>query len=199
MKKIFAMILCLALLLSCAALAETAEKDPMGTLKVEEVFNIKCKLPEGYTLSLDTELGDEQHIVASVVPADASKPVVRILIAYNDEYTTFNEETKEKTAMRLNDVDAETMESIKESFITDGDMTDVTYEETETAYGTKLLVVKGIYEGEETVIVYTIYKSYEIEIVTEAAKSAEGDLTDEQVKMIVDFLSEMDFEEIKAE
>lgn len=199
MKKIFAIILCLALLLSCTALAETAEKEPMGTLKVEEAFNIKCKLPEGYTLSLDTERGDEQHIVASVVPADASKPVVHILIAYNDEYTTFNEETKEKTAMRLNDVDAETMESIKESFITDGDMTDVTYEETETAYGTKLLVVKGIYEGEETVIVYTIYKSYEIEIVTEAAKSAEGDLTDEQVKMIVDFLSKMDFEEIKAE
>ena len=199
MKKIFAMILCLALLLSCTALAETAEKESMGILKVEEAFNIKCRLPEGYTLSIDPDRGDEQHIVASVVPADESKPVVRVVIAYNDEYTTYNEETKEKTAMRLNDVDEETMESIRQSFITDGDMRDLMYEDAETAYGTKLLVVKGLYEGQEVVIVYTIYKSYEIEIVTEAAASAEGDLTDEQVKMIVDFLSEMDFEEIKAE
>lgn len=199
MKKIFAIILCLALLLSCTALAETAEKESMGTVKVEEAFNIKCKMPEGYTLQLDEGLGDETHIVASVVSADESKPVVRVIIAYNDEYTTFNEETKEKTAMRLNDVDEETLESIKESFITDGEMTDVTYEETETAYGTKLLVVKGLFMGEETVIVYTIYKSYEIEIAVEAAKSAEGDLTDEQVKMITDFLSDMDFEEVKAE
>lgn len=199
MKKIFAIILCLALLLSCTALAETAEKESMGTVKVEEAFNIKCKMPEGYTLQLDEGLGDETHIVASAVSADESKPVVRVIIAYNDEYTTFNEETKEKTAMRLNDVDEETLESIKESFITDGEMTDVTYEETETAYGTKLLVVKGLFMGEETVIVYTIYKSYEIEIAVEAAKSAEGDLTDEQVKMITDFLSDMDFEEVKAE
>ena len=199
MKKIFAIILCLALLLSCTALAETAEKESMGTVKVEEAFNIKCKMPEGYTLQLDEGLGDETLIVASVVSADESKPVVRVIIAYNDEYTTFNEETKEKTAMRLNDVDEETLESIKESFITDGDMRDLMYEDAETAYGTKLLVVKGLYEGQEVVIVYTIYKSYEIEIVTEAAASAEGDLTDEQVKMIVDFLSEMDFEEIKAE
>lgn len=199
MKKIFAIILCLALLLSCTALAETAEKESMGTVKVEEAFNIKCKMPEGYTLQLDEGLGDETHIAASVVSADESKPVVRVIIAYNDEYTTFNEETKEKTAMRLNDVDEETLESIKESFITDGEMTDVTYEETETAYGTKLLVVKGLFMGEETVIVYTIYKSYEIEIAVEAAKSAEGDLTDEQVKMITDFLSDMDFEEVKAE
>ena len=199
MKKIFAIILCLALLLSCTALAETAEKESMGTVKVEEAFNIKCKMPEGYTLQLDEGLGDETHIAASVVSADESKPVVRVIIAYNDEYTTFNEETKEKTAMRLNDVDEETLESIKESFITDGEMTDVTYEETETAYGTKLLVVKGLFMGEETVIVYTIYKSYEIEIAVEAAKSAEGDLTDEQVKMITDCLSDMDFEEVKAE
>lgn len=199
MKKIFAMILCLALLLSCTALAETAEKESMGTVKVEEAFNIKCKLPEGYELKMENELGDEYHLVGDVIPTDPSKPVVRIIIAYNDEYTVFNEETKEKTALRLNDVDEETLQSIKDSFITDGEMTDVTYEETETAYGTKLLVVKGIYEGRETVFVYTIYKSYEIEVEVEAAESAEGDLTDEQVKMIVDFLSEMDFEEIKAE
>ena len=198
MKKIFAIILCLALLLGCAALAETPEKESIGTVKVEEAFNIKCKLPEGYTLE-PTDLGDEQHIIASVLPADASKPVIRVIIGYNDEYTTFNDETKEKTAMRLNDLPEEAVQTIRDSFITESAMTDVTYEEAETAYGTKLLIVKGKMMDTECVIFYSIYKSYEVEIVAEPGEGANGDLTDEQTRMIVDFLSDMDFEEIKAE
>ena len=128
MKKIFAIILCLALLLCCAALAETPEKESIGTVKVEEAFNIKCKLPEGYTLE-PTDLGDEQHIIASVLPADASKPVIRVIIGYNDEYTTFNDETKEKTAMRLNDLPEEAVQKMEDgdyaSALRDAIVTDV--------------------------------------------------------------------------
>lgn len=198
MKKIFAIILCLALLLSSAALAETPEKESIGTVKVEEAFNIKCRLPEGYAIDT-TEKGDEAHLVFSVRSDDASKPRIAVIIAYNDEYTTFDEETKEKKALRLNDISDEAYEAIKDSFVSESGMTEVTYDETETAYGTKLLIVKSKWQEQELVVFYSIYKSYEVEVVAEPGEGANGDLTDEQIRMIVDFLSDMDFEEIKAE
>ena len=52
MKKIIALLLALALTLSCAAvLAEAAEeKTDMGTIDFGGKFIIKGKIPEGYTL-----------------------------------------------------------------------------------------------------------------------------------------------------
>ena len=61
---------------------------------------------------------------------------------------------------------------------------DVVFEDLETAYGTRLLKVSG----SGFVDIYTIYKSYELEFVMT------GDaLTDADVKMLVDFISDMDF------
>ena len=49
MKKIIAILLSLALLLGCAAgLAEGAEKQSFGTIRVNGEFTLKGSLPEGY-------------------------------------------------------------------------------------------------------------------------------------------------------
>ena len=53
MKKIISVLLCLALLLSCAAaLAETAEKTE---LKVNDELTLRAAIPEGYEMIDHTE------------------------------------------------------------------------------------------------------------------------------------------------
>jgi len=171
MKKITALALSLIMIL-CAvcAFAEDTGKTEIGTLKVGEAFSIQSKLPEGYTYRpvLATELN-----MVGMLSAGEGKPVVTVSIAYNEEYA----ETE-----RFNDVDEETVEEIRQSFLEVDE--EVTFEDLETTYGTRLLKVTG----DGFVDIYTIYKSYELEFVM----TGEG-MSDEYVQMMVDFISDMDF------
>ena len=59
----------------------------------------------------------------------------------------------------------------------------------------KLLVVRGDVGENNYLDVYTIYNSYEVEVVATAGMNAEEKtLTEDQLQMIINFLSEMDFE-----
>ncbi len=183
MKKLLILVMSLALILcSMSALAETAEATEktalgnVGTLDVNGVFAIKSKVPEGYTYT--PIVSDELGLVSQMASADGSL-VVTISIMYNDEYADIE---------RLNDVDEENIEIIKQTFL---DMDDVAFEDLETAYGTRLLKVTDTFEGMDFVDIYTIYKGYEMEFVM--AKIDGSDLTDDDVKMMVDFISDMDF------
>ena len=77
---------------------------------------------------------------------------------------------------------------IEESFRAE-DNVEITY--TETAYGTKLMMVKEVADGVEYVDFFTVYKGYSIEFVL-LKDSAEG-LTDHEIEMAVKFLSDMEF------
>lgn len=171
MKKITALALSLIMIL-CAvcAFAEDTGKTEIGTLKVGEAFSIQSKLPEGYTYRpvLATELN-----MVGMLSAGEGKPVVTVSIAYNEEYA----ETEQ-----FNDVDEETVEEIRQSFLEVDE--EVTFEDLETTFGTRLLKVTG----DGFVDIYTIYKSYELEFVM----TGEG-MSDEYVQMLVDFISDMDF------
>ena len=96
MKKIIALLLCLALAGSCAAVAETAEKELIGTLNVNGTFNIRCKLAEGYKLSIRDS--GSTYLEARVSTEDVNKPEFTVSIAFNEEYTL-----EDGTAQRLND------------------------------------------------------------------------------------------------
>ena len=197
MKKIIAMLLCLTLLGCCAAFAENPEKESIGMLGVRNAFNIRCKLPDGYQLSV-TE-SDSLHIMARVTSGDENAPVIRVSIAHNEEYTEYPEdagENQQAKRLRLNDVSDEVLEEIKESFA--DSIPDAEFQVRETAHGTKLLIVTGhVDEDHAVVVVYSIYNSYEIEVVAIKGQNAEDkNMTEEQIQMIVDFLSEMDFESV---
>ncbi len=171
MKRITALALSLIMIL-CAAcvLAEDAGKTEIGTLKVGEAFSIQSRMPEGYTYMPVTET--ELNMVG-ILSAGAGKPAVTISIAYNEEYA----ETE-----RFNDVDEAIVEEIRDSFREADE--EVTFEDLETAYGTRLLKVSG----DGFVDIYTIYKGYELEFVMT------GDsFTDADVQMMVDFISDMGF------
>lgn len=191
MKKILAMILCLALLGSCAAFAETAEKESIGTVNVNGAFNIKCKLAEDYTIAILQS--DNSHITAIVSSEDPSKPMITLSIAFNELYTL-----EDGTALRYNDISEEDVERIKGTFTEVSD--NATFEDRETAFGTKLLVVRGDVGDNNYLDVYTIYNSYEVEVVATAGTNAEEKiLSEEQLQTIIDFLSDMDFEAIVAD
>ena len=171
MKKITARALSLIMIL-CAvcAFAEETEKTEIGTLKVGEAFSIQSKMPEGYTYMPVT--ATELNMVG-ILSAGESKPVVTVSIAYNEEYA----ETE-----RFNDVDETVVEEIRKSFREADE--EVTFQDLETAYGTRLLKVTG----DGFVDIYTIYKGYELEFVMTGET-----LSDADVQMLVDFISDMDF------
>ena len=191
MKKIIALALCLIMMCGCAALAETAEKETMGTLTVGGNFQIQCKIPDGYRMTiLDTS---NTKVVALVASEKENTPHITVSVAFNEEYTEFDEATGTSRALKLNDVSDEVMEEIKASFL--DNMLDAEFEEKETAYGTKLLIVKGHVDEESSVVdFYSIYNSYEVEVIATMGQNAEnGILTEEQIQMVIDFLSDMDF------
>ena len=177
MKKFLAILLCVSMLLGCAALAET-EKASLGVVNVNGAFELKCALPEGYSLEV---LFSETHFcLASVKPEDELKPTLMISVAYNELYSDVE---------RINDLDEETLKGIEDSF-RDEDDVEITYMETE--YGTRLMMVKEVSDGVDYLDFYTIYKGYEVELVLIHANESEP-ITETEIQMAVKFLSDMDF------
>jgi hypothetical protein len=187
MKKIIALLLALALSLSCASvLAEAAEKTEMGTIDFGGKFVIKGTIPEGYTIVEEDKL-DKVFIHAKLVKEnDPMAPYLDIMVYQEDTYAP---------GTRLNDVDDATLKEIEESFTADAD---VRIEYTETGLGTKLMKVTEIGDDPDWIAFYTIYEGYEVELtirVSELATSPE--LSQDIVDKAVQFLTDMDF--IKAE
>ena len=180
MKKFLAVLLCVSMLLGCAALAET-EKASLGVVNVNGAFELKCALPEDYSVEV---LFNETHFcLASVNPKDAAKPTLMISVAYNELYSDVE---------RINDLDEETLKRIEDSF---RDEDDVEITSMETAYGTRLMVVKEVSDGVDYLDFYTIYKGYEVELVLIHANAGEP-ITEAEIQIAVKFLSDMDFESV---
>ena len=177
MKKTFAILLCLAMLLSCAALAEAPEKLYLATVNMNGAFDLQCSLPEGYGFQ-EVESTDDTYI--AVFKMDENRPMLTLSIAYNELYSD---------VFRMNDLDADALALIEDSFRQE-DEVDISY--TETAYGTKVMMVKEIKDTVDYMEFYSVYLGYEIEVVAVSLNSEEG-LTDDQIKMVIDFLSNLDF------
>ena len=177
MKKTLAIFLCLALLLGCAAAAaETAEKTYLATVDMNGAFGLQCALPEGYEIE-EIESTDAAYV--ALFKADENRPLLTLSIAYNELYSD---------VFRMNDLDAETLALIEESFKAEDDVK-ISY--TETSYGTKLMMIQEADGSVDYVDFYSVYLGYEIEIVVVAQD--ENGLTDAQIQMVIDFLSELDF------
>lgn len=179
MKKCLAILLSLALLCGCA-LCAAEEKTQMGTLDVTDAFALQCVLPEGYSLN-PTDVASD-HYVAYLLPPDADKPMMDISIRFNELLSDVD---------RLNDLDDAALAEIEATF-REEDEVEISY--METAYQTKLMVVREVRNGTDYVDFYTIYKGFEIEFVLSyGSEAAARSITDEQIRQAVSFLSELDF------
>ena len=179
MKKAFAILLCLAMLLGCSAMAETAEKTHLATVNMNGAFQLQCSVPEGYEI-IEIESADDSYV--AMLAAEEDKPLLMLSIAFNELYAD---------VARMNDLDEEALAQAEEAF-REEDNVEISY--TETAYGTKLMMIREAEGAVDYVDFYSIYLGYEIEIVAIAADEEAG-LTDEQIQMVVDFLSNLDFVE----
>ena len=168
MKKIIALALSLMLIL-CAAAALAGEKTELGAV---EAFKIQSIIPEGYTYR---EISSSGVNLTGLLMGGEGMPFITISIWYNEEYTGVE---------RFNDVDEATVQEVKDSFLF---MDDVAFEDLETAYGTRLLKVTQA--NKAFADIYTIYLGYELEFVV----TAQGEVTDADIRMLVDFISDMDF------
>ena len=156
----------------------------LGKLTVNGEFDLTCRLPEGYKLSVVNIKGDK--IVASVTSEDVLKPQMYLSIAYDETYGEVE---------RINDMSDDDLRVLESSF---NEMNQVEISYAETGHGTKLLIAREIGGDTDFVDILAIYKGYFIEFnMTPNAQAANQVLTDEQIKMCIDFLTDVDFIPVK--
>ena len=183
MKKIIALALSLIMVLSCTAVfAETAaaEQPAEGkpTLKVLGAFDIQYnEIPDGYSVTV-TEQND-MRVTALIQSTQENLPLMVLGIAFNDQWAHID---------RFNDATEEEIAHIKGTFEEVDE--NVTFEDAETALGTKLLIAKE--DGGALVTIYSIYKGHEIEMLMIPNGSAEV-ITDSDIARVIDFLTGIDF------
>ena len=159
---------------------ETNGKKNLGTLEVNGAFTLQCEIPEGYDLQVVNVKGD--HIIASVISEDLTKPQMYLSIAFDEAYADVE---------RMNDMSEEDLGHLEETF---KEMNDVEIEYRETGYGTKLLVAREVGSDTDFADFISVYKGYFIEFnMTPNPKAADQRLTDDQVKTCIDFLTNLDF------
>ena len=127
-----------------------------------------------------------ESIIASVTSDDITKPQMYLSIAYDELYADVD---------RMNDLPDEDLAVLEESYSSEYD---VEIEYRQTGQGTKLMMVKEIGGKENFVDFLSIYKGYLIEFnLTPNPKMANQTLTEEQIRMCIDFLTDVDFNPVQ--
>ena len=183
MKKMIAIIMSLALLLGCcgAATAEENGKLSLGTISINGAFNLQCGLPEGYRVQ-PIRMTREQ-ILAVLISDVPENPVMQLSVAFDETYADVD---------RMNDLDDEAFELLEKTF-TDVDPTvEITY--GDTGLGTRLLIAMQREGAFHYIDFLSVYKGYFVEFALVPSQTAESKtLTDEQIRMCIDFLTDLDF------
>ena len=181
MKKLFAILLALALALGCcAALAEAPVKTELGSINMNGAFKLQCSLPESYSIAIASK--DNEGMIAIIETEDETKPMMFLTIEFDEIYSDVE---------RMNDMTEEQLQEIIDTFANDGDEVTVTY--GETSHGTKLMIVKEAVDRRGFRSIITVYEGYMIEFDMLTGINAEEGLTEEQIQMCIDFLSDLDF------
>ena len=156
----------------------------LGTLNVNGEFELTCKLPDGYNLQVLKARGD--RIVAAVLSQDMTKPQLYLSIAYDETY---------EKVTRMNEMNDDDLLVLEDSF---KDMNDVEISYAQTGYGTKLLIAKETGADTDFVDILAIYEGYFVEFnMTPNPNAASQTLTDDQIRMCIDFLTDVEFKPVK--
>ncbi len=181
MKKLFALLLSLAFALTCcAAPAETAAKTELGSIKMNGVFRLECRLPENFEINITSK--DDEGLIAVIETEDKTKPMMSLTIEFDETYYDVK---------RMNDMSEDQLQHIIDTFVEDGDEVSVTYRET--SHGTKLMIVREAVDSVDYISIVSVYEGYMIEFDMMAGVDAEEGLSEAQIQMCIDFLSDLDF------
>ena len=166
---------------AAAVTADTQDStQKLGTLNVNGVFDLTCKLPENYTLQVVNMRGTS--LVASVLPNNMTSPQMYLSIGYDEMYSDI---------ARLNDLNDEQLAALEATF---DEMNEVEISYQNTGYGTKLMIAREVGSDTDFVDILTIYNGYLIEFnMTPNPAVASQTLTNAQIGMCIDFLTNLDF------
>ncbi len=191
-KKIMAVILSLALLLGCAAaVAEepqaVSEKTKLGTISINGAFTLKVGIPEGYTLT--PLVMNRDQVLSLFTSEDPEAPIMQLSVAFDESFADVE---------RMNDLTQEDRELLELSY-TVMDPT-VVIEYGQTGLGTELLIARQETGDQHYIDFLSIYKGYFVEFAMVAAATAtDKTLTPEQMRLCIDFLTDLDFVEAGEE
>lgn len=175
MKKLFALMLSLMLMLSlCGALAEETQ------VTVNDELTISFPVPEGYTFN---EVWYGGILYATFVPEDDVHPTMTLSLGATEEYSQSS----------INDLSDEELDTLIAASISD--FAFPTWAISETAHGTKLIVIDENSDYHEFAEIFTLYDGYFISVLIDP-----GDveaLTAEEIQTAVDILSDMQFSDKK--
>ena len=181
MKKLFAILLALCLLLTVTVLAE--EGKDADTLTEEETTSVEISdfftfditmdaIPEGYTM---TTGGYEGVQYAAFTAED--KPLITVAVAHSEEFDGYT--------MVLSELTDEQVAGMTEYLTEDFFNAQITY--TQTTHGTDLVVVNENDVDTDTVQIVTVYDGYIVncEIFNNAGEVSQADI-DTAVQIISD-------------
>lgn len=156
-------------------------KTALGVVDANGVFSLECALPEGYSIATGYSSGDQMYAV--ITSEDPAKPTMRLTVGFEKEYAEVD---------RMNDLDWTEMAKLEETFIRNDPIVEISYGETHL--GTRLLIAKLTNGSKYYMDFMSIYKGYLVEcVLLPAWHMGINELTEGQVKMCIDFLTDMDF------
>jgi hypothetical protein len=161
--------------------------EKLGSLSVNGKFDLTCKLPANYTMQVINMKGS--RIRAAILSDDMTQPDLNLTVAYDETYGEVE---------RMNDLSEDDLKALEATF-TDNEQVDISY--AETGHGTRILIARENDGDGDTdyVDILAIYKGYFIEFeMTPNKDAAEKSLTEEQIRMCIDFLTNLDFNEAAA-
>ena len=175
MKKFFAVLLAV-LMLPVFALAEEAQS---VTVKVDDTLSITVNVPDGYAFD-QTWYGDVLY--AQMKPEEEGKLLMVLSLGYSEEYADRS----------INDLSDEELDSL--IAVSVSDFANPTL--SETAEGTKLIIVDENSENDEYAEIFTVYQGYFIGLLLEPAGDVQ--VSQEELDLAVQFLSDMQFVHTEA-
>ena len=177
MKKTIALLLCTILLLSCTA--AFAEGGNPAVLDISNRIQLKGNLPAGYKLSVISQ--SDLTLEGVIESADIQAPVMNLYISFNESYAG----TK-----TLNDLAGDVLELIKQSF---AEEYTVSFDQFDTAAGTRMLLTCEAVEKPDFLDFYTIYLGHEIELTLVAGEgAADRTLTENQISRCKEFMKSLE-------
>ena len=179
MKKLLSVLLCMALALGCGLAAAEAPKEDYTVVTVNGSFNIRGITPEGYQRA-SVEV-DDPNMRVYFSPDDPGKPSFVLGIFFREDYAEVE---------RLNDLDEEEMIA---ALVGDDPSVSENISIMETDYGTKVLILRSRDSQDDFACFVTLYKGYEVGLNLYPGAASDGALTDEQIRLAMTFLSDLDF------
>ena len=171
MKKVLSILL--ATMLCLCAFSAVAEE----TVKINDSLSISFTVPEGYSF---TENWYNDILYADFAPQTEDGVPMILSVGISEEYLDRS----------IGDLSEEELQSLTD--LATADFSNPSVAMTETAHGTKLILVDENSDYDEYAEITTVYQGYFITLLLQPAESG-VQLTEAQLQTAVDILSNMEF------